>query len=132
MRCSRSTWILAPAFVVACAGNPDKHTLAELRNVPADTQDVQVEDGLETAMQSYRRFLEETPQTSMTAEAMRRLADLKIEKEFGILGDGALVELAAPEKGELPDSRKALQARRAAANSAQPKPESEVDLERRA
>src|SRR5215217_6768909 len=103
MRLRRIALILAPALVVACAGNPDKHTLAELRNVPADTQDVPVEDGLETAMQSYRRFLDETPQTARTAEAMRRLADLKIEKEFGILGDGALVELPAPQASATPE-----------------------------
>ena len=32
----------------------------------------------------------------MTPEAMRRLADLKLEKEYGILGDGKIVEVDAP------------------------------------
>src|SRR5207344_690257 len=30
-------------------------------------------------------------------EAMRRLADLKVEKQFGLLGDGKFVEVAAPD-----------------------------------
>ena len=41
-------------------------------------------EGLEQAMQGYRRFLDETPETELTPEAMRRLADLQIEKQFGI------------------------------------------------
>ena len=36
-------------------------------------------------MESYRRFLEETPESALTPEAMRRLADLKIEREYGYL-----------------------------------------------
>ena len=62
-----------------------------------DTTDVHVEQGLDKAMESYRRYLEETPKTAMTPEAMRRLADLKVEKQFGILGDGKLLEMEAPE-----------------------------------
>jgi TolA-binding protein len=49
-------------------------------------------------MQSYRRYLDETPTSTMTPEAMRRLADLKLEREFGIIGDGTRwIEMAAPE-----------------------------------
>ena len=62
----------------------DEHTLAELRNVQPDVQEVQVEKSLDQAMAGYRRFLEETPESALTPEAMRRLADLKIEKQFGI------------------------------------------------
>ncbi|HWP16659.1 MAG TPA: tetratricopeptide repeat protein, partial [Xanthobacteraceae bacterium] len=90
--------IVTPALVlVACADRPDKHTLASLHQVPADTSEVKVEDGLDKAMQSYRRFLDQTPDGAMTPEAMRRLADLKLEKEYGILGDGKIVEVAAPQ-----------------------------------
>jgi len=90
--------VAAPVLVIgACAQNPDKQTLANLHQVPADTQEVRVEQGLDKAMQSYRRFLEETPESALTPEAMRRLADLKLEKEYGILGDGKLVEIAAPQ-----------------------------------
>ena len=65
--------------------------------MPADTTEVTVEDGLDKAMQSYRRFLDETPEGAMTPEAMRRLADLKLEKEYGILGDGKIVEVDAED-----------------------------------
>ena len=66
--------------------------------MPADTTEVTVEDGLDKAMQSYRRFLDETPDDAMTPEAMRRLADLKLEKEYGILGDGKIVEVAVADR----------------------------------
>lgn len=96
----RSTHLAAVATVVlilgGCAEHPDKETLASLHEVPADTADAQVTAGLEKAMDSYRRFLEETPEGALSPEAMRRLADLKIEKEYGLQGDGELVEVPAP------------------------------------
>jgi tetratricopeptide (TPR) repeat protein len=93
--------MLAPALIVACATRAEKTTgtLAELRNVRPDVEEVQVEQGLEQAMHHYRRFLEETPETAMTPDAMRRLADLQIENEFGIrTGDTRPRELAAPDR----------------------------------
>jgi TolA-binding protein len=98
MRRSRLLSIVAPIVaLVACAENPDKGTLAGLHQVSADTTDVpvQVKEGLDRAAQSYQRFLDETPEGNLTPDAMRRLADLKIEKEYGILGDGKLVEVPA-------------------------------------
>jgi tetratricopeptide (TPR) repeat protein len=92
--------VLAPALVVGCAKHPEKTTgtLAELRNVRPDVEEATVEEGLDQAMQGYKRFLEETPETAMTPEAMRRLADLQIEKQFGLrAGDGKPREMAAPE-----------------------------------
>ncbi len=96
MRNVKAILLLTPFVVAACSSNPDKRTLAELHGLRPDLQDVQVEDGLDKAMESYRRYLEQTPKTAMTPEAMRRLADLKVEKQFGILGDGKLVEMEAP------------------------------------
>ena len=87
-----------PALLAACADQPARGTLAQLHDVEPDVEEVKVEQGLETAMQSYRRYLEETPRTEMTPEAMRRLADLQIEKQFGIRGDGEIKEMAAPEE----------------------------------
>lgn len=97
MRHFRTVWILAPALLAACAGNPDRHTLAELRDAEPDMREVQVEDGLDQAMIAYRKFLEEAPKSALTPEAMRRLADLKLEKDFGILGDGGPAALPAPQ-----------------------------------
>lgn len=97
MRALRTMLLLSPVLVAACAANPDKRTLAELRGAPVDVTEIRVEDGLERAMQGYGQFLQETPESTLTPEAMRRLADLKVEKEYGLLGTGEIVELEAPE-----------------------------------
>jgi tetratricopeptide (TPR) repeat protein len=99
--------VLAPALVVGCAARPEKvvtqGTLAELRDVRPDVQEAEVEQGLEQAMEHYRRFLEATPETEMTPGAMRRLADLQIEKQFGVSGgEGKPREMAAPEPAQAP------------------------------
>src|SRR5215831_9340588 len=89
--------VLAPALFVGCAAHhkPTRATLADLHNIHPDVQEVRVDQGLDQAMQSYRRFLDETPETAMTPEAMRRLADLQIEKQFGI-HTGKPREMSAP------------------------------------
>ena len=89
--------VFAPALLAACASDPDKHTLAELHGVEPDMTEVRVEQGLDQAIQGYAKYLEVAPKSSLTPEAMRRLADLKLEKEFGLLGDGEIRELPAPE-----------------------------------
>ena len=91
--------LLVPVLLAGCATDPDRRTLAELRSVEPDMQDIQVSDGLDRAMRGYRSFLASTPESQLTPEAMRRLADLQIEKEYGILGDGAILELPVPEHG---------------------------------
>ena len=97
--------MLALAFVVACSGNPERQTLARLHDVPPDLAEIEVEDSLAMAMHSYRGFLEETPESEMTPEAMRRLADLQIENEFGIIGTGDIIELPAlPERAPVASS----------------------------
>ena len=132
-------FMLAMAFIAACSKPVSKPvsthgTLADLRHMQPDVQEMKVEQGLEQAMQHYRRFLEEAPETAMTPEAMRRLADLEIEKQFGIrMGDSKPRSMAAPEPARTvavslntnsPDSN-------AAPTSAGPR-ESDQDFERRA
>jgi TolA-binding protein len=99
MRLARSALLLLPLVLAAsCASSPPaerRGTLASLRKVQPDISDVRVEEGLQKAMQSYQRFLQETPEGALTPEAMRRLADLQVEKEYGVLGDGEIVEVAA-------------------------------------
>jgi tetratricopeptide (TPR) repeat protein len=128
MRLPRPVLLAAAAGMVACSGNQPKGTLATLHDVAADTQDVQVEGGLDTAVESYRRFLEQTPEGELTAEATRRLADLKIEKEYGIRGDGGLLELPAPQVS-MPAKPQAPPGARAARPAPGP---SEQELEKRA
>ncbi|MBT8067784.1 MAG: tetratricopeptide repeat protein [Gammaproteobacteria bacterium] len=85
------------AAVGACSTTTPQGTLAELERLPADVDEVYLEDSLERAAESYRRYLEETSESAMTPEAMRRLADLQIEQEYGVIGGTAAVEMAAPD-----------------------------------
>ena len=106
--------VIRPRYIVlgfgslvaaGCASTPDSGTLAALRTVEPDVAEVEVADTLDLAMQSYRRYLNETPTSVMTPEAMRRLADLQLEKEFGITGGAPTqrwTEMAAPEAGTAP------------------------------
>ncbi len=97
MRGAATALFLVSALVPACAGNPDKRTLADLHRVEPDLTEVRVEDGLDQAMLGYKRFLEEATESALTPEAMRRLADLKLEKEYGFLGQEGGAVLPAPE-----------------------------------
>src|ERR1700746_1849286 len=127
--------VIAPVFMVGCAARPVKPvetagTLAELRNVRPDVQEGKVERGLDQAMQQYRRFLEEAPETAMTPEAMRRLADLQLEKQFGIPpGDIKPLEMAAPKPAQVLAGSRLGTPNPAAAGA--PLHESDQDFERR-
>ncbi|MDH3547433.1 MAG: tetratricopeptide repeat protein, partial [Gammaproteobacteria bacterium] len=89
--------LLGCAGLFGCATTSEPGTLAELGQMPADVDDVYLDDSLERAAQSYRRYLEETSVSARTPEAMRRLADLQIEQEYGVLGGGTVVEMAVPD-----------------------------------
>src|SRR5690349_14863715 len=95
--------------------------------MPADTSEVKVEGGLDKAMQSYRRYLDQTPEGAMTPEAMRRLADLKLEKEYGILGDGKIVEVDAAERPPMADPKVAARQTTDAPALAAPVPTAKID-----
>lgn len=91
------------AVLAACAHPAgERGTLASLHKVQPDTREVPVDQGLDRAVQSYRDFLQQAPDSKQAPEAMRRLADLNIEKQFGIHGDGKLVELPASESATPP------------------------------
>ena len=64
---------LAAVGLASCATTSQQGTLAELVNVEADLDEVYLVDGLERAAESYRRYLEETSESALTPEAMRRL-----------------------------------------------------------
>src|SRR5215470_198936 len=92
--------VLLLLLIAACAHQVDRSgTLATLHDVRPDTKEVPVDQGLNRAVQSYRDFLKQAPDSKLAPEAMRRLADLSIEKEYGIQGDGKLVELPATPAG---------------------------------
>jgi cellulose synthase operon protein C len=77
--------IAVPTILAACQSGGNRETIAQLRNTKIEIREESIEGGLEKAMGSYQRFLDETPESALTPEAMRRLADLKIEREYGYL-----------------------------------------------
>src|SRR5215467_4857515 len=128
--------VFALTIMVGCAARAKKNTagtLADLHSVAPDVKDVTVANGLDQALEQYRKIVEETPKTAMTPEAMRRLADLQVEKQYGIrVGNAKPREMAAPkpaqppvvsEKANLPNANTAV------AGSA--RRESDKDFERR-
>src|SRR4029453_5907535 len=128
--------VLALAFTAGCAARVNKPvgtagTLAELRNIRPDVQEVKVEQGLEQAMQKYRHFLEETPETAMTPEAMRRLAALQLEKQFGIRTDTRPRKMAAPQPAQALAGAQPGRPNPAAVNASAGLRESDQDFERR-
>ena len=126
--------VLAPALFVGCAAHhkPTRATLADLHNVHPDVQEVRVDQGLDQAMQSYRRFLDETPETAMTPEAMRRLADLQIEKQFGIhTGDVKPRKIPAPQAAQPLATTPTRSSDQAAAGEGTATRESDREFERR-
>ncbi len=73
--------------LLSCATSSDKQTLGSLDDVELDIQEAEISGSLDKAMQSYQKFLQETPESAFTPEAIRRLADLKVEKEYGSFSD---------------------------------------------
>lgn len=97
--------LVLPLLLAACSGIGRQGTIAQLRRQSIDIKEEKITGGLEKAMQSYERFLAETPSSAMAPEAIRRLADLKVEKEYGYVGDGVpavktTAALTAPEPAE--------------------------------
>ncbi len=120
--------LLVSTGFVGCATTSEQGTLAELERVQADVEEVYLDDSLERAAQSYRRYLEETTESARTPEAMRRLADLQIEQAYGVIGSGELVEMAAPTSAAQAEPKVP---KNTAASGAEPS-ESEEDFEQRA
>ena len=95
--------LTVPAILSACQTDGSRDTIAQLRNVNIDIREETIHGGLQKAMEGYQRFLEDTPESALTPEAMRRLADLKIEREYGILdGPAAPASLSAAPSPSAP------------------------------
>ncbi|MFN2365632.1 MAG: tol-pal system YbgF family protein, partial [Desulfurivibrionaceae bacterium] len=90
-----------PLILMACSSPGTRGTIAELRDRRIDIKEARIEGGLVKAMESYRRFLEETPDSALSPEAIRRLADLKVEKEYGLITDQEPA-IPAPEPAPRP------------------------------
>ena len=76
--------IACMACVSGCVSTSTKGTLASLKDSEFVIKEEVIDGSLEKALESYQQYLDETPETAMTPEAIRRLADLKIEKEYSV------------------------------------------------
>ena len=74
------TAALVTAGLAACAAAPPEETIEDLGDIEADLETVPVEESVDDAEESYRRYLQNSPDGADTPEAMRRMADLQIEK----------------------------------------------------
>lgn len=101
--------LTASMLLTSCATTNTEGTLASLSDVKFEVKPEKVDGSLEKAMQSYEKFLKETPETEMTPEALRRLADLKIQKEYEAEDDARVLQqekqLADEVSAELPDAK---------------------------
>lgn len=115
MNAARRIVIIALASLLAsCASTGDRATLAQLRNVKVEVKEEKVEGGIAKAIEGYERFLAETPASPLVPEAMRRLADLKVEKEYGVIGTPstqAKAQRSAPTTMDRPERYDAAKAK---------------------
>jgi tetratricopeptide (TPR) repeat protein len=128
--------VLASAFLSGCAAHhkppTTQGTLADLHNVAPDVKEAETKQSVDQAMEQYRKFLEESPETPMTPEAIRRLADLELEKQYGIhTGDSKKPAMPAPESAKAPASTPTKTSKPAAAVAGAGHGESDQEFERR-
>ncbi len=140
---SRRRWLLwsvlaLPLLLSACHSIGGKDTIAKLRNMQIEIKEEKIEGGLEKAMEGYRRFLEETPNSALSPEAIRRLADLKVEREYGLLSGDTVAERRVSATA-LPPPKRAARTEVAPTRSSVPAltqapvpGESQADFEKRA
>jgi len=107
MRTLRLFIFALPVIIAACSSLDRRGTISQLQNQHIEMKEEQIDGGIDKAIVSYRRFLAEAPDSPLAAEAIRRLADLKVEKEYGFLPDekpetGGGQKLSAPEPASRP------------------------------
>ena len=127
--------VVVSAFLGGCTAHhkpPTQGTLADLNKVAPDVKDAETKQSVDQAMEHYRKFLDESPETPMTPEAIRRLADLQLEKEYGIhTGEGKPKPLPAPESAKAPKSKPDQKPNSGAATARVGRGESDQEFERR-
>lgn len=76
--------LTAIVMLAGCGGTVrHKDSIGSLSGKKIKLEEPVIDNALEKAMQAYRKFLEETDETEVTPEAMRRLADLQLEAGAG-------------------------------------------------
>ncbi|MCW8127789.1 tetratricopeptide repeat protein [Microbulbifer halophilus] len=81
----------------ACAINSGK-TIGSLQDVDIEIREQHIDGSLEKALASYQKYLQETPETDLTPEAIRRIADLKIKQAHR--AEDRTVDSAVASSGE--------------------------------
>ncbi|HBA89914.1 MAG TPA: hypothetical protein DCZ75_18550 [Geobacter sp.] len=100
MKRIRLLLLAVPALLAACQSGGGRETIAQLRHVRIEIKEEPIEGGLDKAMEGYQRFLAETPESALTPAAIRRLADLKVEREYGYVAGGGLApQVPVPLQG---------------------------------
>ncbi len=89
--------LIALGSISACNTQPvsDGNTLDRLDQISVTVQDEKIEDSLHKAMESYRNYIRQAPSSSVKPEAIHRLADLEVEKDYRIEGVEAPAEPGA-------------------------------------
>ncbi len=129
--------VVVSAFLGGCTAHhkpATQGTLADLQKVAPDVKDAETKQSVDQAMEHYRKFLDESPETPMTPEAIRRLADLELEKEYGIhTGEGKPKPkpMPAPESAKAPKSKPDQKPNSAATTARAGRGESDQEFERR-
>ena len=77
---------LTVLLLAACVTLNNENTVAQLEQIQIPIEDEKVDAGVDKTMASYRKYLRQAPASKQTAEAMRRLADLEVEKNYDIAG----------------------------------------------
>ena len=68
------------ALLLGGCATTDQGTIGSLQKVDIEIKEEYIDGSLEKALASYQKYLQETPETGLTPEAMRRIADLKIKQ----------------------------------------------------
>ncbi len=130
--------VVVSAFLGGCTAHHKpvntQGTLADLQKVAPDVKDAETKESVDQAMEHYRKFLDESPETPMTPEAIRRLADLELEKEYGIHnGEGTPKPkpMPAPESAKAPANKPAGTPNKAGAVAKAGRGESDQEFEKR-
>ncbi|WP_346837327.1 tetratricopeptide repeat protein [Microbulbifer sp. SAOS-129_SWC] len=136
-----------------CAATSDRGRIGSLQRVDIEVKEEHIDGSLEKALAGYQKYLQETPETALTPEAIRRIADLKIKQAHraedravdgaaaAATGSGAVVSIDADRdqgSGQKLDAPSHVGVPLAAAATAASAPtaagpaESDVDFEARA
>jgi len=112
-----------PFLLASCATG----TIAQLKDVKVDLKDEKIDGGLDKAMQSYQVYLDKAPVAGMTPDAILRLADLEIQKEYDFQersaeGEKVRVKQSVPaSKDELSDFEKRATSISESSNASKPR-----------